>query len=454
MNQILIVDDDQSIREMLEILLRKEDFIPTAVASADEALEHLRNLSFDLVICDIKLREGNGVTLLEKARTICPETLFVMITAFASSETAIEALKLGAYDYITKPFNVEKLLNVVRNALESRHLRHEITLLKRELTDRKLIIGKSPKMIEVYKTIGTVAPTDSTILITGESGTGKELVARAIHSASTRKGGPFVTINCSAFPDSLLESELFGYMKGAFTGATANKIGLFEAANRGTLFLDEIAEMPSGMQAKLLRVMQERVLRRLGGTGEIPIDVRIITATNRNLSGEIARGTFREDLFYRIAVIPIHLPPLRERKEDIPLLANHFLQQFAPRMNKPVKQISDDAMKLLEAYPWQGNVRELENVVERAVALEFSKEIQPESLPPLQPDDDRLSTSPPCAPSEEAFDLEGYLKDLERRIILESLERFRWNRTKVAQHLGLSYRSLRHKLKTQMITRD
>lgn len=454
MSRILIVDDDQGVREMLEILLHKENLSATSAASAPEALEKLRKESFDLVICDIKLKESSGVDVLKEARGFCPETLFVMITAYASSETAIETLKHGAYDYITKPFNVDELLNVVRHAVEKKHLRQEVGLLKRELSDRYRIIGKSPKMIEVYKAIGTVAPTDSTVLITGESGTGKELVARAIHAASTRKDGPFVSLNCSAFPETLLESELFGYMKGAFTGATGNKMGLFETANRGTIFLDEIAEMPSGMQAKLLRVMQERVVRRLGGTEEVPIDVRVIAATNKNLAQEISLGSFREDLYYRISVIPIHLPALRERREDIPLLANFFLQKFAPKMNKPFVRISDKAMGLLEIHAWQGNVRELENVIERAVALEFSDEIQPERLPSALRGETARTVPESTAPSEDGFDLQAYLDSLEKRILLESLERFNWNRVRAAEHLRLSYRSLRHKLKIHQIQRS
>jgi two-component system response regulator PilR (NtrC family) len=291
-------------------------------------------------------------------------------------------------------------------------------------------------------------------LITGESGTGKELVARAVHTASARKDGPFISINCSAFPETLLESELFGYMKGAFTGATSSKLGLFEAANRGTIFLDEIAEMPIGMQVKLLRVMQERMVRRVGGMEEIPIDVRIIAATNSNLEQEIAQGRFRKDLFYRISVIPIHLPPLRERPEDIPLLANHFLQKYAPKMRKPVTRLSDPALRLLERYSWQGNVRELENVIERAVALEFSDEIRPDRLPPAVRGETHSQTAIPDLNIDEGFDLQAYMDTFEKRLLFECLEKFDWNRVKVAEHLRLSYRSLRHKLKIHRIQRS
>jgi two-component system response regulator PilR (NtrC family) len=453
MSRILVVDDDRSLREMLEIVLRREKLSVDSAASGTEALDRLRQEPYDLVICDIRLRDESGVDVLKEARRIRPDTLFIMVTAYASSETAIETLRYGAYDYITKPFNVDELLHIVRQALEKKELRQEINLLKGESADRSYIIGKSAKMIEIYKTIGTVAVTDSTVLITGDSGTGKELVARAIHAASMRKDAPFVTINCSAFPETLLESELFGYMKGAFTGATGNKIGLFEVANRGTLFLDEIAEMPPGMQVKLLRVMQERVLRRLGGTEEQPLDVRVIVATNRNLLHEIAQGRFREDLYYRISVIPIHLPPLRERPEDIPLLANFFLQRYAPKMNKAIAGFSEEAMRQLKGYAWPGNVRELENVVERAVALEFNQEIQADRLANLPPAA-HMAVGPQESPLPEGgFDLEAYLLGVEKRILLECLERYDWNRVKVAEHLRLSYRSLRHKLKIHQIQR-
>jgi two-component system, NtrC family, response regulator PilR len=454
MSRILVVDDDQSLREMLEIVLRREKWAVESAANAPTALAKLRQEPYDLVICDIRLREDSGVDVLKESRRIRPETLFIMVTAYASSETAIETLRHGAYDYITKPFNVDELLHIVRQALEKKELRQEINQLKGDSADRSHIIGKSAKMIEVYKTIGTVAITDSTVLITGDSGTGKELVARAIHAASTRKDAPFVTINCGAFPDTLLESELFGYMKGAFTGATGNKIGLFEVAHRGTLFLDEIAEMQLGMQVKLLRVMQERVLRRLGGTEEQPLDVRVIVATNRNLLQEIAQGRFREDLYYRISVIPIHLPPLRERPEDVPLLANFFLQRYAPKMNKAIAGFSEEAMKRLKSYTWPGNVRELENVVERAVALEFNQEIQDERLAILPPATQKTEIAGPPVTPEGGFDLEAYISSLEKKILLDCLEKFDWNRVQVAEHLRLSYRSLRHKLKTHQINRS
>jgi len=446
MNRILIIDDDLSLREMLGIILRQQKMTVTEASSVQQALVLIREQSFDLVFCDIQLSDGSGVDLLKESRQICPDTPFVMITAYASPETAIDALKTGAYDYITKPFDVEELISLARRALERKQLHHEVTQLRRELATQRRIIGVSPPMIEVCKTIGMAAPTDSTVLLRGESGTGKELAARAIHNASRFREGPFVSINCSAFPEALLESELFGYMKGAFTGATANKMGLFEAAHGGTIFLDEIGELPLGMQVKLNRVLQERTIRRLGGTQEISMEVRCVAATNRDLEKEVAAGRFREDLYYRLAVLPIHLPPLRDRKEDIPLLSMHFLERFAVRNGRRVQRISPEGIRLLEQYHWPGNVRELENIIERAVALETGEEIQTHLLPtPIQEHTVKESTAVPLGNSQ-SFDLESYLQNLEKQILLDTLNRFKWNRAKAADFLKLSYRSLRHKL--------
>ncbi len=449
MHQILIIDDDRSIREMLSILLRQEKMASTEASSVQEALQLLREQSFDLAFCDIQLDDGNGVDVLKESRSLCPDMPFVMITAYASPETAIEALKHGAYDYITKPFDVEELLHLVRRALERKQLRTEVSQLRSALETQRKIIGISPRMIEVYKTIGLAAPTNSTVLLLGESGTGKEIAARAIHEASQVREGPFISINCGAFPETLLESELFGYNKGAFTGANTNKTGLFEAAQGGTLFLDEIGELPLGMQVKLNRVLQERKVRRLGGTQETSIQVRCIAATNRDLQKDVAAGRFREDLYYRIAVLPIYLPPLRERKVDIALLAMHFLERFAARSGRRLHRISPEAIRLLEQYHWPGNVRELENIIERAVALEPGEEIHAEILPAHIR---RLKTTAEEAPGEwrenqeEGFDLESYMQKMEKQILLDTLNRFEWNRTRAAEFLKLSYRSLRHKL--------
>ncbi len=452
MNRVLIIDDDLGLRETLSIILQQQQMVTSEASSFQEGLALLRGQAYDLVFCDIQLVDGNGVDLLKESRQICADTPFVMITAYASPETAIEALKSGAYDYITKPFDVEELISLARRALERKRLRHEVSQLRSELETQRRIIGASPRMIEVYKTIGMAAPTDSTILLTGESGTGKELVARAIHEASRVREGPFVSINCGAFPEALLESELFGYMKGAFTGAASGKMGLFESAHGGTIFLDEIGEMPLSMQVKLNRVLQERQVRRLGGTQEISIRVRCIAATNRELDQEVSAGRFREDLYYRIAVLPIHLPPLRDRKEDIPLLALHFLERFAARNERRVPRIAPETLHLLEQYNWPGNVRELENVMERMSTLETGEEIQPQLLP-LKVQKLAAAETVAALPfwSGESFDLDAYLRDLEKRILMDTLKRFEWNRVKVAEFLKLSYRSLRHKLHTHDI---
>ena len=350
MPTILVVDDEPNIVEVLEIVLQDEGMEVLKSSSGQEALTLLQKNDVDLVISDIKMPDFSGVDLLREAKQLSPDTIFIMMTAFASTETAIEALQHGAYDYITKPFKMEDLRSIVRRALEKKRNQKQCTQTPAceiealqgqklfQALQRSHVVGRSPKMVEVYKTIGTVAMGDSTILITGESGTGKELVARAIHEASHRKDKPFVSINCSAFPETLLESELFGYLKGAFTGAATNKKGLFEAADGGSIFLDEIADMTPAMQVKLLRVLQERRLRPLGGTTEVPVDVRVIAATNQDLQSCIQQGSFREDLFYRIAVINIHLPALRERAEDIRLLADFFLRQYSDRAGKRIRR--------------------------------------------------------------------------------------------------------------------
>jgi two-component system response regulator PilR (NtrC family) len=456
---ILLVDDEPDIIEILEIALRDEGMEVCRAASAKAALELLRKNDFDIVISDIRMPDMSGVELLKEAKQLAPDTVFILITAYASTDTAIEALQHGAYDYLTKPFKMEELLEIVRNSLEKKSLKHEATSLQTEMEaqqgqklfqalNRSRLVGKSQKMLEVYRTVGTVAMGESTVLITGESGTGKELVARAIHEASQRKDHPFVSINCGAFPETLLESELFGYMKGAFTGANGNKKGLLETAGGGSVFLDEIGDMTPAMQVKLLRVLQERKLRPLGGTHEVPVDVRVIAATNRDLQTAISQGQFREDLFYRIAVITINLPPLRERAEDIDLLACHFLNLYAEKTGRKVFSISREALHCLESYHWPGNVRELENTIERAIALETSEAIQVERLP------DAVRKLPPPAIRNliplpgESFDLEEFLQHLERDLICQALKRSDGNQTMAALHLGLTKPSLRHRIQT------
>jgi two-component system response regulator PilR (NtrC family) len=463
MPTVLVVDDEPNIIEVLEIVLQDEGMEVLKSGSGRQALHLLKEKDVDVVISDIRMPDFSGVELLREAKRLSPDTIFIMITAFASTETAIEALQHGAYDYITKPFRMEELRAIVYRALEKRNSRKPqpaVSSIDMEaLQGQKLfqalhgshVVGKSPKMIEVYKTIGTVAMGDSTVLITGESGTGKELVARAIHEASRRREKPFVSINCSAFPETLLESELFGYMKGAFTGATANKKGLFEAADGGSIFLDEIGDMTPSMQVKLLRVLQERRLRPLGGTGEIAVDVRVIAATNQDLQSCINQGSFREDLFYRIAVINIHLPALRDRAEDIGLLAFFFLRQYAERACKNIHGISAEALRCLESYSWPGNVRQLENVMERAVALETTGEIQLERLPDTVRNRSNRIDSDLFTLPEGPFDLERFLSQIESSLITQALRQTDGNQTLAAQKLNLTKGSLRHRLQTLQI---
>jgi two-component system, NtrC family, response regulator PilR len=463
MPTILIVDDEPNIIEVLEIVLQDAGMDVLKSGSGQQALALLRKNDVDLVISDIKMPDFSGVELLREAKQISPDTAFIMITAFASTETAIEALQHGAYDYITKPFKMEDLRAVVRRVLEKKQSQKQSTQTPacsiEALQGQKLfqalqrvhVVGKSPKMVDVYRTIGTVAMGDSTILITGESGTGKELVARAIHEASYRKDKPFVSINCSAFPETLLESELFGYLKGAFTGAATNKKGLFEVAGGGSIFLDEIGDMTPAMQVKLLRVLQERRLRPLGGTAEIPVDVRVIAATNQDLQSRIQQGAFREDLFYRIAVINIHLPALRERVEDIGLLAKFFLTQCSDRAGKSIVGIAPDALRCLESYSWPGNVRQLENTIERAVALETTREIRMERLPDMiRNGSDQVQGDMFTLP-EGPFDLESFLSQIESSLIHQALSQTEGNQTLAAQKLNLTKGSLRHRLHSLQI---
>jgi two-component system response regulator PilR (NtrC family) len=392
------------------------------------------------------MADMSGIDFLRELRTTHFNGQFILLTAFASTETAIQALKMGAFDYILKTENfMEELKLVVHSALENRRLREENTYLRREF--KKVhgmgnLIGKSKKMQELFKMIEVVSATNSTVLITGESGTGKELVAKAIHLNSTRAEESFVSVNCGAFTETLLESELFGYVRGAFTGATANKKGLFEVADKGTIFLDEIGDTSLAMQVKLLRVLQERAIRRVGGTEEIPVDVRIIAATNRDLSEMVEENQFREDLFYRISVIPLELPALRHRRDDIPLLADHFLARLNTSMGKKIDRISDEALKKLEAYDWPGNVRELENALERSFILETSAELSAQHLPDSVAANHRMRavTDFPA----EGFDLESYVENLQKGFLEEALRRTSGVQVKAAELLRMSYRSFRH----------
>lgn len=470
MEKLLVVDDERSMRELLELVLKREGYAVHTAENGTRALELIRQNVYDLIISDVKMPDINGIELLARVREISPETMVIMITAFATVDTARRAFKLGAEDLVIKDagFDVEELKVSVGKVLEKKHLRQENVLLKRELRQRNSldnIIGRSPQMQAIYQMIETVAVTTSTVLITGESGTGKELVARAIHSTSDRAAAPFVSINCGAFTETLLESELFGYMKGSFTGANANRKGLFEAAEGGTIFLDEIGETTPAMQVKLLRVLQERGIRRVGGLEEIAVDVRVVAATNRDLSQMVEDGTFRNDLYYRISVIPIEMPPLRARRTDIPDLVRHFLEKYSAAANRPTLELSEEAMPYLESYDWPGNVRELENTIERAVALEHGRiagldrrredsgppvgvvdrRIRPEWLP------ERILKYKPRAVAdldlpEDGIDLEGYLAQLEKDYIIRALQRTTGNQTRAAEILKMSVRSLRHLL--------
>jgi len=450
--RILVVDDERSMRELLTIVLRREGHHVLLAESSEVALAALERDTVDVLISDVRMPGMSGVELLRAAKHLDPDIVGIMITAFASTETAVEALRLGAYDYITKPFDVEELKAKVRNALERRNLRQENVLLKRALRTASAfanIVGRSKPMEAVFELIETVAPTNSTILVTGESGTGKELVARAIHGHSTRRDRPFVALNCGALPETLLESELFGHMRGAFTGAALTKKGLIETAEHGTVLLDEISEMSPMMQVKLLRVLQERKFRRLGGTDEIDADIRIIAATNRDLSRLVAEGKFREDLFYRINVIPVQLPPLRDRREDIPLLAEHFLAKYRQQMGKSVGGISPDAVRCLEAFAWPGNVRQLENVIERAVALERGPIIQIECLPAdvrSQAAGQGLAETGGTQLPTQGFDMPRHLEDRERDLVQQALSQTDGRHDKAAKLLGITPRQLRHLL--------
>ena len=449
--RILVVDDERSMRELLAIVLRREGYEVLLAENGRAAIELLEREPVDLLISDIKMPDLSGVEVLRAAKKIDQDILGIMITAFASTETAVEAMRLGACDYLSKPFDIDLLKMKVREKIENRQLKQENLLLKRTLGlthQFSNIIGRSESMLAVFKMIETVARTNSTILLTGESGTGKGLVAQAVHFHSLRRDKPMVSLNCGALPENLLESELFGHMRGAFTGADSNKKGLLEVAERGTVFLDEIGEMSAVLQVKLLRVLQERRFRRVGGLEEQQADIRVIAATNQDLTRLVAEGRFREDLFYRINVIPISLPPLRERREDIGLLAEHFLAKYNEQMGKEIAGISRESMALLMEHDWPGNIRELENVVERAVALEATPTILPDSLPPsIRSDVPRPGSATVEALPDTGFDLEAHVKEIERGYIAEALKRAGGVQVKAAELLGMSFRSFRYYVK-------
>jgi two-component system response regulator PilR (NtrC family) len=453
-SRILVVDDEASMREMLGIMLGKEGYEVLLAESRATAARVLSAGPVDVVITDVKLPDGDGIEILRHVKSAFPETVVIVMTAFGSTQMAVAALKIGAQDYLVKPFDIDELRIVVRNCMERLRLQHENRALRAELRPAQgleRLVGGAPRMTALFELIRTVAPTSSTVLISGESGTGKELVARAIHSLSPRRAQTFVSVNCGALPEQLLESELFGHVKGAFTDAVQNKKGLFETAHKGTLLLDEVGETSPGMQVKLLRALQERRIRRVGGTEEVEVDVRVVAATNQPLDQLVKTRQFREDLFYRLNVIPIRTPPLRERREDIPLLANHFVRRFRREMDRAVSGISAPAMRLLEQYSWPGNVRELENVIERAVALETSTVIEPDRLP------ESLHTAPGASPTPllaDGFDLDEHLREVERELLDKALQQAGQDRSEAARLLGVTPRSLRYLINKHQVPRQ
>ncbi len=442
--KILIAEDEKGMRDVLEIFLQEEGYQTFSAKDGLEAMGMLERDIYDLVITDIKMPGADGFEVLKKIKEISPHTVVIMITAYGTTESAIEAIRLGAYDYIEKPFKIEEIRVVVKRALERRRFTSRLSLLSERLKPQQWlceIIYTSEKMKALMDTLPKIAQTSSNVLITGESGVGKELIARTLHRLSNRAGKEFVAINCAAFPEGLLESELFGHMKGAFTDAHYNKQGLFEIADGGTIFLDEVGDMPLSLQAKLLRVIENGTFRRVGGVTDIKVDVRIIAATNKDLKKEIEEGRFREDLYYRLNVIPVHIPPLRERREDIPLLAGHFIKKYAPS-----KRLTEEALEALKDYSWRGNVRELENVIERVCLLSQSDEITVKDLPPeIVMDAKKKTLIPELTP--EGINLDRLVEEIEKEYIIKALKLTGNTKVEAARLLGLSFRSFRYRLK-------
>ncbi|MCX5896229.1 MAG: sigma-54 dependent transcriptional regulator [Proteobacteria bacterium] len=461
MTKLLIVDDEQGIREMLEIYFKREGYDVTTASDGETALAYCKKTPFDVVVADIKMPRMDGINLLNRVKEFSPETIFIMITAFASFETAKESMKKEAYDYITKPFDVDEVKRKIDAALAKRNEELRISSdagMAVNTIDSvpgasafENLLGQSAEMKKVFDIIPRAALAKTNVLITGESGTGKELVAKAIHYHSPRRQNPFVTINCGGIPETLLESELFGYKKGAFTGAAVNKKGFFEVAHGGTIFLDEVGELPLSLQVKLLRVVQEKTFTPVGGTEEVKVDVRIISATNKNLEKKVIEGTFREDLYYRLNVIHIHISPLRERKEDIPLMANYFLKKYSHELGKDVTEISSYAMDCLSQYHFPGNVRELENIIEKGVALAKTSIMLPESLELSKfKSEEQEKTVPESRASvhipPEGIQLDEVLEHYEKAYIEEALKMSKGSITGAARLLGISFRSMRYRL--------
>ncbi|HOA14015.1 MAG TPA: sigma-54 dependent transcriptional regulator [Myxococcota bacterium] len=454
MARILVVEDDQSLREVLRMFLNKSGHDVTVCGEGDKALKLVASEDeFDLVLTDLRLGAVTGLEILTFVKEHSPQTEVIMMTAFSTVETAIDAMRRGAFDYIGKPFKLEEISITLQKALERRNLSLENIRLRIALSDKYSfahIVGKSQTMHKVFEKIIKVAPTKTSVLITGESGTGKELVARAVHFNSNRKDKPFVVVNCGAIPDQLMESELFGHVKGAFTGAHATRHGLFESADGGTIFLDEIGELSLAMQVKLLRFLQDHKIRMVGGVQEISVDTRVVAATNRDLSQLVQAGAFREDLFYRLNVIGLHLPPLRERREDIPVLVMHFIEKYRKELGRDdIRGVSPEVMDILSAHEFKGNVRELENIVEHAMTFASDDRITPDALPEglrTSSRSDRSQQDSIFRVPEDGMDLEALLADIERRLLLDALSRCGGVRKNAADLLGISFRSIRYKL--------
>lgn len=450
-SRILVVDDEESIREFLEIMLKKEGYEITLAEDGQKAKDLLTKKTFDMIISDLQMPHVTGIELLKHVKESYPDTVFMLITAFGTTETAVEAMKMGAYDYLTKPFKIDEVRLNIQNALRSRNLEVENRSLKKELVKEysfQNMVGNSPAMHAIYDLVKRVSQTPTNVLITGESGTGKEVVAKAIHYNGPLKDRPFVTVNCGAIPENLMESEMFGHKKGSFTGAVSDKVGLFEVADGGTLFLDEVGELPLTIQVKLLRAIQERVIRRVGATEDMKVDVRIIAATNRNLEEMVQKGGFRQDLFYRLNVINIRTPGLRDRRDDIPLLANHFLKKYNERLNKNIGAISAEAMEILKKYDYPGNVRELENMIERTVALEGGATILPESLPPMVNTSSgrKMASSNEIEIGDDGVDLDKVMGQIEKELLIKAIHAAGGVKKRAAKLLQISFRSMRYRI--------
>jgi len=440
--KILIVDDEAGIRESLSSILRDERYAVDAVESAEVALERLNTSDFEVVLLDVWLPGMDGMEALSRIQSLAQPPLVIIISGHANIETAVRATKLGAFDFIEKPLSLEKVTVLVRNAIQQRRLQEENQLLRSELGHRYRIVGDSVPMKALRQQIAVTGPTNGRVLIYGESGTGKELVARSLHAASLRNKGAFVEVNCAAIPEELIESELFGHVKGSFTGASEDKIGKFAKADGGTLFLDEVGDMSLRTQSKVLRVLEEQRFERVGSNETTHVDTRVIAATNKNLDQEIARGAFRQDLFYRLNVIPFFVPPLRDRKEDIPVLARYFLAEFSAEYGKKTRELTDGAMEILLRFPWPGNVRELRNLVERLVIVCPQSRIEPHHLPP------ELFRGVAESPQHPYSTLHEARSAYEREFILRKLQEHRWNMTQTASALGLERSHLYRKMKS------